>query len=59
MKKQEEKIFFGMLIILVGFVIMIVAKLLTFIFVVIGAYFVIKGLIELDKIKKKNLKKKK
>jgi len=57
MKKQEKIIFLGMLIILIGIVIKIISNLLTTIIVIIGAYFVIKGVINIDKLRKKKLKK--
>jgi uncharacterized membrane protein HdeD (DUF308 family) len=57
MKKQEKIIFLGMLIILIGIVIKIISNLLTTIIVIIGAYFVIKGVINIDNLKKKKLKK--
>ena len=53
MKKQEKIIFLGMLIIIIGLVIGVIGKLLTFIAVVIGGYFVIKGIIDINKTKKK------
>lgn len=56
MKKQEKLIFLGILIIVAGLVINAVGKLLTFIAVIIGGYFVINGIIQL---KKKEANKKK
>lgn len=53
MNKQEKVIWLGVLIILGGLIISAVGKFLTFIAVVIGGYFVIKGLIEMNKKKKK------
>ncbi len=53
MKKQDKLIFLGILIILAGLVINAVGKLLTFIAVIIGGYFVIKGLIDINKPNKK------
>ncbi len=52
MKKQEKIIFLGMLIILAGLVISAAGKLLTFIAVIIGGYFIVKGLLQLNKKKK-------
>ncbi len=53
MKKQEKIIFLGILIILAGLVINAVGNLLTFIAIVVGGYFVIKGVIDINKTKKK------
>lgn len=53
MKKQEKIIFLGMLIILLGLIINAVGNILTFIAVIIGGYFVIKGIIDINKRKKK------
>ena len=53
MKKQQELIFLGIIIIIVGVLLKILSGLLTFIIIIVGAYFVIKGIIKLDKSKKK------
>ena len=49
MKKQNKLIFLGMLIILAGLAIREIGNLLTFIAVIIGGYFAIKGIIQLKK----------
>lgn len=53
MKKEERIIFFGMLLIIIGIFVKITSELLTFIIVIVGAYFVVKGIVNLKKIKKK------
>lgn len=52
-KESRGLIFLGILILIVVFVIGVIGKLLTFIAVVIGLYFIIKGIIKMDKSNKK------
>ena len=59
MNKQEKLIFLGIIIISAGILLKILSGLLTFIIIVIGIYFVVKGIIKLDKSKRSNKKKKK
>jgi len=58
-KESRGLIFLGILILIVVFVIGVIGKLLTFIAVVIGLYFIIKGIIKMDKSAKINKSNKK
>ena len=57
-QQDKENIFWGTILIVVAIVIGLFSDFLTFIVLLIGCYFVIKGLIGIEKSKKKSKKKK-